>query len=90
MSRKELIEDIISSISMSRADAGKVLNCTFKAITEGLKRDGRVQITGFGSFELRNRSARIGRNPKTGESIKLEAWKVILFAPGKSLKVALE
>ena len=62
------------------------MNATLQAIAEGMKNDGKVQLVGFGTFEVRDRAARKGLNPATGESIDIAACKVPAFKAGKSLK----
>ena len=66
-----------------------MITATFDAITDALKEGEKVQLVGFGSFEIRARAARIGRNPKTKEEIKIPASKVPAFKPGKALKDAV-
>lgn len=68
------------------AEAHKVVDAVIEAINEGLAADGKVIIPGFGSFEVRTRTARVGRNPRTGEQIKIKASKVPAFKPGKAMK----
>ena len=61
----------------------------FDAINEGLAAEGKVILPGFGSFEVRNRTARVGRNPRTGEQIKIDAARIPAFKPGKAMKEAV-
>ena len=89
MNRTELIEVISSKAEITKAEAGKVLGATLDAIIEGLAADGKVSLVGFGAFEVRARSARTGRNPRTGEKIKIAATKVPAFKPGKEMKAAV-
>ena len=70
-------------------DAKGVVNAAIAVIEEALKKDEKVQITGFGTFEARKRKARKGKNPRTGEAIKIKASKSASFKPGQSLKVAI-
>ena len=86
MNKTELIEVVSSKAEVTKAEAAKVVNATFDAITEGLESDGKVVLVGFGTFEVRSRTARTGRNPRTGEAIKIEASRVPAFKPGKDMK----
>ena len=86
MNKTELIEVVSSKAQITKAEAAEVINTTFDAISEGLASDGKVVLVGFGTFEVRTRSARAGRNPRTGESIKIEASRVPAFKPGKDMK----
>lgn len=86
MTKVELIAAVAEKAELSKKDAEKAVNATIKAITEGLKADGKVQLVGFGTFEVRTRAARDGKNPATGEKIKIAATKVPAFKAGKSLK----
>lgn len=86
MTKVELIAAVAEKASLSKKDAEKAVSATIDAITEGLKNDGKVQLVGFGTFEVRDRAAREGKNPATGEKIKIAATKVPAFKAGKSLK----
>jgi|DeeseametaMP2100_FD_k123_185075_1 DNA-binding protein HU-beta len=86
MNRSDLVEAIASSTGLSKADAGRALSATTEAITSTLSSGDSVAITGFGSFLVRDRAARTGRNPQTGETIQISASKVAAFRAGKSLK----
>jgi DNA-binding protein HU-beta len=71
---------------MTKKDAEKALNAVLAAIEEALKKGEKVQLVGFGTFEVRERAARKGRNPQTGQEIEIPASKVPVFKPGKLLK----
>jgi len=86
MNKTELIEVVSSKAEITKAESGRVVNAVFDAINEGLKSDGKVVLPGFGTFEVRSRTARVGRNPRTGEQIKIKASKVPAFKPGKGMK----
>jgi DNA-binding protein HU-beta len=86
MNKTELVEVVSSKAGISKMEALKVVNATFDGINSGLKSDGKVVLPGFGTFEVRTRSARVGRNPRTGEQIKIKASKVPAFKPGKGMK----
>lgn len=89
MNKSELIDAIAATADISKADAGRALDATVSAITEALKGGDQVTLVGFGSFLVKERAARTGRNPQTGKEIKIEASKVPSFKPGKALKDAL-
>ncbi|MBR0135453.1 MAG: HU family DNA-binding protein [Clostridia bacterium] len=86
MTKLELVEVVSSKAEITKVEARKVVDAVIEAINEGLAADGKVVIPGFGSFEVRKRSARVGRNPRTGEEIKIKAAKVPAFKPGKAMK----
>lgn len=86
MTKVELIAAVAEKTGLSKKDADKAVNATIQAITDGLKNDQKVQLVGFGTFEVRSRAAREGKNPATGEKIKIAATKVPAFKAGKSLK----
>ena len=86
MNKTELIEKVSSKAEITKVEAGKVVAATLDSITEGLVADGKVVLVGFGTFEVRSRTARVGRNPQTGEQIKIAASKVPAFKPGKDMK----
>ncbi|MBQ3277709.1 MAG: HU family DNA-binding protein [Clostridia bacterium] len=86
MNKTELVDFISTKAEVSKVEALKVLNTTLDGINAGLKKDGKVVLPGFGTFEVRTRSARVGRNPRTGEQIKIKASKVPAFKPGKGMK----
>lgn len=86
MNKMELVEVVSSKAEITKAEAGRVVNAVFDAINEGLKADGKVVLPGFGTFEVRSRTARVGRNPRTGEQIKIQASRVPAFKPGKGMK----
>jgi DNA-binding protein HU-beta len=85
MNKSELIDAIASTSGLSKADAGKALNAITGAITGAMASGDGVQLTGFGSFVVRDRAARTGRNPQTGAAIQIKASKVAAFKAGKAL-----
>lgn len=89
MNKSELINAIVGDTGASKADVDKVLNATIQSITNTLKSGGSVTIVGFGTFMVRSRASRTGRNPRTGETINIPASRVPAFKPGKSLKSSL-
>lgn len=90
MNKAELIDTVAAKADLSKAAAGRALDATLEAITKALKKKDTVTLVGFGTFSVRKRSARIGRNPKTGEEIKIRASKVPGFKAGKTLKDAIK
>lgn len=86
MTKVELIAAVAEKAEISKKDAEKAVNATLQAIAEGMKNDGKVQFAGFGTFEVRERAARKGLNPATGETIDIAACKVPAFKAGKNLK----
>ena len=89
MNKSELIEAIAKSADISKATAGVALDATLSAIKVALKKDQSVTLVGFGTFKVGKRAARTGRNPRTGEAIKIKAAKVPKFSAGKALKDAV-
>ena len=89
MTKVELIASVAAEAGMSKKDAEKAVNAALAAITEELKNGGKVSLVGFGTFEVRERPERQGRNPRTGEPMTYPACKVPVFKPGKALKDAI-
>ncbi|CPR82330.1 HU family DNA-binding protein [Lactobacillus crispatus] len=90
MNKSELVKDVAERADLSRKDATDAVDAVFSAITEALSKDEKVQLVGFGSFEVRSRAERKGRNPQTGEKIKIPATLIPAFRPGKTLKDAIK
>ncbi len=86
MNKTELIAAAAQQSGISKKDAERVVNAAIDAITASLAEGGRVQLSGFGIFEVKNREARIGRNPKTKETIEIPATKLPVFKASKALK----
>lgn len=86
MNKTELIQQVSEKTNLSKKDAGKVVDACFETIMKALASGDKVQISGFGNFEIRERAARKGRNPQTGEEIEIAASKVPAFKPGKAFK----
>lgn len=86
MNKTELIAKVAELSELTKKDATKAVDAIFNAIADSLKTGDKVQIIGFGNFEVRERAARKGRNPQTGEEIEIAASKVPAFKPGKALK----
>ena len=90
MNKSDLVDALADRTGMTKADASRAVDALFSTddgvISRALKKGDRVQITGFGTFEAKKRKARTGRNPRTGESIKISATKTPSFRAGKGLK----
>ncbi len=86
MNKHELISAIAQNAEISKKDAGNALAATINAISKALAEGDKIQIVGFGTFEIRERAARTGKNPRTGETIEIAASKVPAFKAGKALK----
>ncbi len=89
MNKTELVERLAARCGLSRNDASKVLDGLLETITESLRQGEDVTLTGFGTFHVKQRAARMGRNPRTGESVAIAASRSPGFKVGKSLKDAL-
>ena len=90
MTKTDLIAAVADKAGMTKVDAGKALDAMVDAITGALKRGDKVTFTGFGTFEVRSRAARMGRNPQTGAPMHINASKTPAFKAGKSLKDAVK
>jgi len=90
MNKTELINSVAEASGLSKKDATKAVDAVFDSIAEALKNGDKVQLIGFGNFEVRERAARKGRNPQTGEEMEIPASKVPAFKPGKALKEAVK
>lgn len=90
MTKADLIGKIATKAGLTKAEAGKALDSTIEAIKEALKKGEKVTLVGFGSFYVSKRKARKGRNPRTGQEIKIPATKVPKFTAGKALKDAVK
>lgn len=89
MNKTELINAVAEASELSKKDATKAVDSVFDTILDALKNGDKIQLIGFGNFEVRERSARKGRNPQTGAEIEIPASKVPAFKPGKALKDAV-
>jgi DNA-binding protein HU-beta len=89
INKSELIDVIAEAASLPKVSAGAALDATLEAITKALKQGDTVTLVGFGTFEVRQRGERTGRNPQTGAEIKIKAAKAPAFKPGKGLKDAV-
>jgi DNA-binding protein HU-beta len=89
VNKNDLIAAVAERSGMSKADVGRAVDATLETITEALKKNDDVRIVGFGTYSVSERSATQGRNPRTGQPIKIPAQKQAKFRPGKALKDAL-
>lgn len=89
MNKTELIDTIAQSASISKSDASKALMALLNTISGAVAEGDNVTLIGFGTFSLSRREARTGRNPKTGEALKIEAKKIVKFKPGMALSNAV-
>ena len=89
VNKSELVEVIAQEAEISKAAAGRALDAAVEAIKQALKKNQDVTLVGFGTFSVGKRAARTGRNPRTGDTIKIDAAKVPKFRPGKALKDAV-
>ena len=90
MNKTELVSSVAEIAGVSKKDTEQVLNAFFSTVQETLKQNDKVQIPGFGSFEVRERAARTGRNPQTKETIEIAASKQPVFKAGQALKNAIK
>ncbi|MCI8478741.1 MAG: HU family DNA-binding protein [Oscillospiraceae bacterium] len=89
MNKAELINAAAEKADLSKKDTESAINAAIEVIAACLAEGDKVQLVGFGAFEVKDRAARIGRNPKTKESIEIPASKIPVFKPGKALKDAI-
>jgi len=90
MNKAELIAAVAGKTGLSKKDSEKAVNATFQTIEETIETGEKVQLVGFGVFDVKTREARIGRNPKTKEEIKIPASRVPVFKAGKALKDSVD
>lgn len=90
MNKTELINAVAANANLSKKDAEAAVNAFTSVVADTLKKGEKLQLIGFGTFEVRERGARAGRNPKTGEAITIAASKVPAFVAGKGLKDAIK
>ncbi len=89
MNKGDLIENVASDAGLSKADAGRAVDAMISAVTGALISGSQVSLVGFGTFSVKKRAARMGRNPRTGEAIQIKASNVPGFKAGKALKDAV-
>ena len=89
MTKQDLVNFIAEDAGLTKADATRALDGLMKGITTGLKKEGKVTLTGFVTFEVKQKAARTGRNPRTGATVKIPARKAVTVKAGSKLKEAL-
>lgn len=89
VTKPELIHEVAAKTKMKKKDIAAVIDAILETITASLKKQKSVSLVGFGTFDLRSRSARMGRNPRTGTAIKIAATRVAVFRPGRKLREAV-
>ncbi len=89
MNKAELIDAVADAADISKASATRAVDAVIENVTAALKKDEQVTLVGFGTFTVKNRAARTGRNPKTGDAIEIKASRAPGFKPGKALKDAV-
>ena len=86
MTKADLIDEVVRVSDMSKKHAEKIVNTVFLSIIEALQKDDKIELRGFGSFRVRKRRSRQGRNPKTGDHVDVPEKRIPYFKPGKELK----
>jgi len=89
VNKTDLVAQVAKELRTSRLQAGRLVDCVLSEIQKGLQQDGSVTLTGFGTFEVKERTARVGRNPHTGERIAIAAGHRVGFRVGKALRESL-
>jgi integration host factor subunit beta len=89
MTKAELVEQVARSAQITKKHAETIVNTVFESIVDSLNRGEKIELRGFGSFRIRERGSRIGRNPKTGARVDVPSKKIPYFKPGKQLKELL-
>jgi len=89
MTKQDLIEAVAKATGLSKRGAAGAVDATIHGISKGIKKDKRLALSGFGTFTVRKRKSRLGRNPRTGEEIKINASKTVGFKPAPALKTGL-
>ncbi len=86
MTKAELVDEVARVVQLTKKQAESIVNIVFDSIVESLRSGQKIELRGFGSFRLRSRKSRTGRNPKTGEKVEVPSKKIPYFKPGKELK----
>ncbi len=89
MTKAELVEEVAKTTQLTKKHAELIVNTVFESIVTSLKEGDKIELRGFGSFRIRNRGPRIGRNPKTGDRVEVPPKRIPYFKPGKELKELL-
>lgn len=90
LTKAEIAEMLFDELGLNKREAKELVDCFFEEIRDSLANGNQVKLSGFGNFDLRDKSQRPGRNPKTGEEIPITARRVVTFRPGQKLKVRVE
>ncbi len=90
VTKADLAEKLFDELGLNKREAKEVVECFFEEIKSSLESGGQVKLSGFGNFDLRDKTPRPGRNPKTGEEIPITARRVVTFRPGQKLKSRVE
>jgi len=90
MNKTELVDAVATKSGLTKQDSKKAVDALFETISNTLAQEEKIQLVGFGTFEIRERAERTGRNPQTGEEMTIPASKVPAFKPGKELKEAVK
>lgn len=86
MTKAELVDEVARAVQLTKKQAEAIVNIVFDSIVESLRAGEKIELRGFGSFRLRSRKSRLGRNPKTGERVEVPSKRIPYFKPGKELK----
>ena len=89
LTKADLVEEVARVTQLTKKQAESIVNLVFQTIVDSLRAGRKIELRGFGSFRIRNRGARIGRNPKTGEKVEVPPKRIPYFKPGKELKEQL-
>ena len=90
LTKADIAEMLYDKLGLNKRESKEIVECFFEEIRVALENNEQVKLSGFGNFDLRNKSSRPGRNPKTGEEIPIKARRVVTFKPGQKLKVRVE
>ncbi len=90
MTKAELVEKVANKINLTKKQTEVIVNTLFQSITDSLSEGDKVELRGFGSFRIRERNARVGRNPKSGEKVEVPSKKVPFFKAGKELRAIVD
>lgn len=89
MTKAELVEEVAKTTQLTKKHAEIIVNTVFESIVDSLKEGEKIELRGFGSFRIRERGSRVGRNPKTGDKVAVPSKRIPYFKPGKQLKELL-
>ena len=90
MTKKDIVRTIAEELGLPQQEARKLVQITFDTLVDTLVREGRIELRNFGIFQIKQREARIGRNPRTGEEVPVLAKKVVVFKPGKRMEAMVQ